>query len=98
MPVGVRPLKYRRPLRVSWAKVLLNEIPFGFFRGGGGPSLSITALASGDTKPECIADNDLRPYFVRIAQIETAFIQEPFYPLLEKPILTFRSERLALCW
>ena len=44
------------------------------------------------------ADNDLRPYFVRIAQIETAFIQEPFYPLLEKPNLTFRSERLALCW
>lgn len=77
-------------------EVLFNEVPLGVLRGRAGPILPTISIASGNPKPECIADNDLRPNVLRLSKLKTTFFEEPFNSLLENAILTLCSERLAL--
>ena len=77
-------------------EVPFNEVPLGVLRGRAGPILPTISIASGNPKPECIADNDLRPNILRFSKLKATFFEEPFNTLLENTILTLRSERLAL--
>lgn len=77
-------------------EVPFNEVPLGVLRGRAGPILPTIAVASGNPKPKCITDNDLRPNVLRSSKFKATFFEEPFNTLLKNAILTLRSKRLAL--